>query len=344
MDLAQVCDEVRADDDGKRDLLLERDELMLRHGRLTFPHAAEHGYAEGLTPTSWATTQVCQRLNIPASYFKRCPPELQDEQFNYWIDHVGQNGHTHAPKAERWLLRTKDDGLRGVLTERYACLDNRDVLETLRPLIEPHYQVGWFALTDESFHLRLLDPKLAREVLPHDRLVAGVHLANSEVGKRAVTVDAMVYRLVCSNGLVRLVRGSSLMHQRHVSWSKPRFEVALRQAVHEALVHGVGFIERMSWATTMGVPDMDTALDQLGQRWGLSQTTTANVRQSLLDMPAGQQDTLYGLANAVTHAAQALPADDRYTLETLAGDLVEKGLPGLTSVTGNDARQEALPL
>ena len=344
MDLAQVMDEVRADDDGKRDLLLDRDALMLRHGRLTFPHADEHGCPDGLAPTSWASNQVCQRLNIPASYFKRCPAELQDEQFNYWIDHVGSNGHTHAPKAERWLLRTKDDALRGVLTERYACLDNRDVLNTLLPLIEPHYQVGWYALTEESFHLRLLDPRLAREVLPHDRLVAGVHLANSEVGKRAVTVDALVYRLVCSNGLVRLVRGSSLLHQRHVSWSKPRFEVALRQAVHEALVHGVGFIERMSWATGMAVPDMDATLTALGARWGLSQTTSEHVRQSLLDMPPEQHETLYGLVNAVTHAAQELPADARYDLEAHAGDLIERGLPGLTALVREEPRQEALPL
>jgi len=90
MDLDQVLDEVRADDDGKRDLLLDRDALMLRHGRLTFPHADEHGCPDGLAPTSWANTQVCQRLNIPASYFKRCPAELQDEQFNYWIDHVAR--------------------------------------------------------------------------------------------------------------------------------------------------------------------------------------------------------------------------------------------------------------
>lgn len=327
MDLDQVVDQVRADDDGKRDLLLDRDELLLRHGRVHFPQAAELYYPDGLAPSGWAVTQLCQRLNMPASYFKRCPEPLQDDQFNHWIEH----GERPKTRPERWLLRTRRENLRGVLTERYACLDNRDVLDTLRPLVEPQYQVGWFALSDESFHLRLIDPRLGREVLPHDRLVAGVHLANSEVGKRAVTVDAMVYRLVCSNGLVRLVSGGSLLYQRHVSWSKPRFEVALHQAVQAALVHGVGFIERMSWATQVPVPDMDTAIGTLGGRWSLSQTTTANVRQSLLGMPRDQQETLYGLVNAVTHAAQSLPADERYGLETLAGDLVEHGLPPLTA-------------
>lgn len=327
MELAQVLDEVHADDAGKRDLLLDRDELMLRHGRLCCPRAGGTEYAEGLTPTAWATTQLCQRLNMPSGYFKRCPTRLQDDQFNHWIEHA------ERPKRrpERWRLRVKDDTLRGVLTDRYVCLDNRDVLSTLLPMVEPRYEVGWFALTQESFHLRLTDPLLAREVLPNDRLVAGVHLANSEVGKRAVTVDAMVYRLVCSNGLVRLVHGGNLLYQRHLSWSKPRFESNLRQAVREALVHGVGFIERMSWATRVPVSDMDTAIGALSQRWSLSQATETDLRQSLLDMPTGQQETLYGLVNAVTHAAQKLPADDRYDLEALAGELVEKGLPRQTA-------------
>lgn len=175
MDLAQVVDEVRADDDGKRDLLLARDELLLRHGRLWFPRAAARDCPVGLAPTGWATTQLCQRLNIPTSYFKRCPEALRDDQFNHWIEHAERP----QSRPERWRLRTRGDTLRGVLTERYTCLDNRDVLSTLAPLVEPQYQIGWFALTEESFHLRLVDPRLAREVLPHDRLVAGVHLANS---------------------------------------------------------------------------------------------------------------------------------------------------------------------
>jgi len=315
MDLTEVLDRVRADDDGKADVVAERELLSLHDGRLYCPTAPVTG---GLALTGWATTQLCGRLGMPASYYKRCPPPLQDAQANHWL--------SQSDKPERWLLRTKENTLRGLLTERYSALDNGEVLATLAPLVDPHYRVGWFELSDESFHLRLVDPKLAREVLPHDRLVAGVHIANSEVGKRAVTVDALVWRLVCSNGLVRLVRGKSLLHQRHIAQSKPRFELALATAVREALIHGVGFIERLSWATKVPVPDVDDTLDALGRQWGLSAATVEAARTGLSDMPPDQHETLYGLVNGLTHAAQRLAPDDRYTLETLAGELVERGL------------------
>ena len=38
---------------------------------------------------------------------------------------------------------------------------------------------------------------------------------------------------------------------------------------------------------------------------------------------------MWGLANGLTQAAQALPADDRYGVEALAGRLIEHGPPRL---------------
>ncbi len=40
--------------------------------------------------------------------------------------------------------------------------------------------------------------------------------------------------------------------------------------------------------------------------------------------PAKEQDSVYGLVNAVTLAAQSLPPDDRYSLEALAATLLER--------------------
>ena len=62
-------------------------------------------------------------------------------------------------------------------------MDNADLLGTLVPLLEDRFEVRGIALTSESLHLRLVDPRYAREVLLDDRLLAGVHVANSEVGR-----------------------------------------------------------------------------------------------------------------------------------------------------------------
>jgi len=329
----QVRDEVRSDDAGKWDLVARREQLQFEGGALTVPLDDCGQHIERLTPTAWATTQFCQRLGIPASYFRKCPPQLQDAQGNYWIKNAPAGEETgrksRSDKPEHWLLRARYGVLRGVLSERYSRLDNEALLTSVQQVLEAassHFETSWFSLGDESLHLRLIDPTKRREALPDDGLMAGVHIANSEVGKRAVTVDAMVFRLVCSNGLIRLVKGKSLLYQRHIHLSQDRFAGALETAVGEALGAATSFMDQIAVATREPVKDVEEAIKRIAGNWNLSQGTEERVLQALLAERSSQQETLYGVVNAFTNAAQTLPADDRYDLEVLAGHLVEHGI------------------
>lgn len=329
---AEARDRIGDDDKGKWDVAVRRESLVLRDGSLTYPLDEDESEWERLTLTSWATTQMCQRLGIPTQYFKRCPAVLQDVQANYWLkcpddNGKGDNGHEQESDSTSpvWLLRAKHNRLRGVLSEKYSRLDNAALFDAVEPLVQTRFKVKWFELSDESMHLRLVDPALTREVLPDDRLMVGVHVANSEVGKRCVTVDSMVYRLVCSNGLVRLVKGKSLLHQRHIHVTEAKFEQALERAIGDALTTGAGFIERLSLATREPIGDMEGAIDSLSVLWNLSQPTRELVKLAVLGERPAQQETLYGLVNGFTNAAQRLPLDDRYHLEVMAGKLLEQG-------------------
>lgn len=340
MNFEEVQEQIQSDDMGKWDTLVNRAEVTMRDGKVVVPEAfgVDGDCPRQLFPTPWATTQLCQRLGIPTAYFKRCPPDLQDAQFNYWVKqavssnhngaHNGSNNGSTASQPEAWLMRARRDVLRSVLSDRYARMDNAPLLDCLEPLLGSRFQVGGFALTDESMHLRIVDPTVTREVLPDDQVMVGVHIANSEVGKRAVTVDALVYRLVCSNGLIRLVKGKSLLYQRHVFRSTERLKRALADAVGEAFNAADTFIERLMWATGQRIKDIDETVKRLVERWGLTQEFQEQVTMALLNEPYEQYETVYGLANAFTSVAQRLPADDRYRIEVLAGQLVERGLPG----------------
>jgi len=318
-----VRERTLTDDHDKWDVLADPRDMYLMDGRLSFQRPYASTQATSLRPGAWATGQMCRRLGIPTPYFRRCPPSLQDRQFNYWLHDAPASPDSGPHASDRWFLRCKGDALRGVLSERYSCLDNVDLMQSLEPALDSRYRVGWFALTEESFHLRLLDYRLAREVLPDDRLVAGIHVANSEVGRRAVTVDALVFRLVCTNGLIRLVRGASLMNRRHVALSRPQFEAGLHQAIRDALESGVDFMERLAAATTRPVQDVDSTIRRFSSQWSLSQATETNIRQALLTESSAQQETVYGVVNAVTNAAQSLPPDERYSLEALASTLLD---------------------
>jgi hypothetical protein len=267
--------------------------MRMQEGRLRFPRLYRADYPRGLAPTHWATTQLCQRLSIPTAYYRRCPLSLQDDQVNYWMHREAETAtNSRQEKPERWLLRAKEDSLRGILSERYAKMNNTDVFQSLEPLVQSQYEVTWLAITEETWHLRLVDPRLSRDVLPGDRVIAGLHIANSEVGKRSVTVDALVYRLVCQNGLVRLVKGRSLLHQRHVGVTAARLELAIGKAIKEAIVQGTGFMERMIWATREPLKDAEEAISMVGETWGLSDLVQAQVTTSLLQERRGQQETL----------------------------------------------------
>ena len=328
--LDELHRQIEQDDQHKWDLTVPRDRLALANGRLILPEEYAGEYPESLTLSPWATAQVCQRLGIPVPYFLRCSLPLRDAQFNHWAWSQDQEPDEDSQKLgspRPWLLRGNGESIRAVLSDRYAPLDNADLLGTLVPLLEGRFEVQGIALTSESLHLRLVDPRLAREVLPNDRLLAGVHIANSEVGRRSVTVDALVWRLVCLNGLVSLVKGRSLLRQRHISWDRPRFADALRVAVSEAAMAGAGLIDHLHAATREPVPDIEGVVRAIARQASLTQAVQEKVLSALRATPPPQQERLYGLVQALTFTAQSLPPDDRYDLEVTAGRLLDEGVP-----------------
>jgi hypothetical protein len=316
---------VEADDEGKWDTVANRNDLRLYDGLVSIP--AGEGSVYHLTPNSWAMTQFCQRLAMPTAYFKRCPMNLQSAQFNHWIREgmpEDKEGDTNPGEPVRWLLRAKEGDLRGVLSERYAKLDNHTVLDCLRAVVSDRFEVRWSAITEESFHLRLVDPTIGREVVRDDRLIVGIHIANSEVGRRAFTIDALVHRLVCANGMIRLVKGKSLLYRRHINLVPERFQDAVRTSIGEAVATSAAFIDQLHLSTHVQIGDPEAAIVELAAEAGLSQATQERMKLALSKERPEHQEKLYGLVNAATDAAQALSPDERYDLEVVAGRMVER--------------------
>lgn len=324
--LEEVRDHVQADSLGAWDTYASREELAFKDGQLAFEN--ESGVETRLTPTNWATGQLCSRLGIPAPYFRKCPPVLQDVQANYWLREADRLSETREAqdRSKKWMLRAKGETLRAVLSERYSPLDNGELLDALMPTLHARYRVDWFALADEGLHLRIVDPDRAREVLPDDELSVGIHISNSEVGLRSVTVDALIYRLVCKNGLIRLVKGKSLMRQRHVHLARPRLLASLEEAVASAWNEAEGFLGQMKRTTLMPVADVEGTIERLSERWHLSKPVQDDVLLSLRREPEKIQETVYGVVNALTNVAQRLPDEARYDMEVLAGHVAEQGV------------------
>jgi Domain of unknown function (DUF932) len=297
--IEEIRDKVHSDDLGKWDTIVKARSVVLNNGRVIFPQATADGYDMGLSLTAWATGQACTKLGIPAAYFRKCPQELQDSNWNHWASRVGEAGYltkSDQEAEEFWTLRAKGSTVRGVLSQKYTKLDNTQVMEALVPLVTgSEFRVGLSELTGESFHLRLIRPDLSRDALPKDKLMVAVHIANSEVGFRAVSVDAGVFRLVCANGLMRRVDGKSMLKQRHIHVSEDKFPELLRGAMQEAVTSAAGFLEQMVQSVRIRVPSPENAIELIAEEWNLPKQTQDYAKFALHGESGA--DTLYGLVS-----------------------------------------------
>lgn len=57
-------------------------------------------------------------------------------------------------------------------------------------------------ITDSRMYMKVVNTRLEAEVVPGDIVQAGVIISNSETGMGAVSIQPLVYRLVCSNGMI----------------------------------------------------------------------------------------------------------------------------------------------
>jgi len=144
-----------------------------------------------------ARRQLADKLKIPYAYFERMraeQPVLLDHNVNTWLQ----------SDDDRRMIRTLDGHVRAVLSDRYRRLDNYDLAESVLPILQqlPDVRFESVELTDTRMYLKCITPRLKVEMAPGDIVQAGVVISNSEVGQGTLSVQPLLFRLVCRNGLI----------------------------------------------------------------------------------------------------------------------------------------------
>jgi hypothetical protein len=261
-----------------------------------------------------AETQLLQRAGVPVAFFKRLPENLRWAVAN----HMVQNTLTERAA----LIRTvRGDTVRALLTEAYTPLDDVDVVAAVADILgDDDVTIEKLDFSDDATHLRILFPRQATEARAGDVITTGVHITNSETGYRAVHVDALVHRLVCTNGLVRAESGgrTTLRHTGQVDRLKDYMARAIRDARDNA--HRLAQEFRASVGRAVADPE------ELLRAYARDSDMTREQLQAALAAYALEPDrTLFGAVNAVTRAAQAEATfEDRYQLERLGAQLLDR--------------------
>lgn len=273
-----------------------------------------------------AHSQIGTALGIPKAYYDKMRaenPELLAENVNAWFN--------NEPKTR--MIRTLDGTARAFLSERYRRIDNYDLLSNVLPILRdiPELQYASNEVTDAGMYLKIVNKRLTKEVKPGDYVQSGLIITNSEVGMGTVTIRPLLYRLVCTNGMV-VNDIKTTTRRRHVGRGNQADDnfvlyasdtlladdhalmLKIRDTIHAALdeVHFTNLIDNMRQATevkitTSHIPEM---VQLAAPEFGFTKKEGEGILDHLI---RGGDLTMYGFANAVTRYAQDVGSYDRST-------------------------------
>ena len=358
--LPEVLAELQRQNKIKLDYVAPAQAFHLEDDGETFILKHNDGTRKAFNTTDLFHRQIGSTLEIPAKYYdamRKKKPELLARNVNAWFGDREQSymirslGYCSENDANNKAIATDADVIdvldaeiveaentktvigvaRALLSDRYRRIDNMEIAEAVLPLFagQEGIEVASSAVTSQRLYLKVVNHRLEQEVVPGDIVQAGVVISNSEVGLGAVSVQPLVYRLVCSNGLITNDFGERRTHigrtletvedTFHIystdtlEAENKAFMLKLRDATLSAIEETrfamiVGKLRESTEAKITG--HVQDVVELTSKTYGLNQ----GEQESILDyLVAGGDLSLYGLSNAVTRASQDVESYDRAT-------------------------------
>ncbi|MCD8110259.1 MAG: DUF945 domain-containing protein [Clostridiales bacterium] len=327
--LQEVMVELDRQSKAKRDYIGPGEGMRLREDGRTFElNHLISGEQEVFDTTQLFHRQVASTLGIPAKYYdvmQSQKPALLADNVNAWF----------ADRTNNYMVRSFKQGggrlARALLSERYRRIDNMEIATAVLPLFagSDEYEVMSCEVTENRLYLKIVNHRLETEVVPGDIVQAGIVISNSEVGLGSVSVKPLVYRLVCTNGMIVDDYGERKHHVgRQAKAVEDSFELYSDETME---AEDKAFLLKLRDITTaaveesrfrmvvgklqesVGVPitgAVQKVVELTSKTYGVNESEQEGILKYLIE---GGDLSLYGLSNAVTRASQDVESYDRAT-------------------------------
>ena len=321
----------------KADYLVDTRNLQLEtYGSDIYLHMYDN-HAEVLEPlqiNQTAHRQFGTHLKIPAAYYDRMlttHPELLAHNVNSWFQR----------EPSKRMLRTMGGTARAFLSNRYRRIDNLEIAQVVLPIIQEMEgaHIESCQITESRMYLKVVNTRLEAEVVPGDIVQAGVIISNSEVGLGSVCIQPLVYRLVCSNGMIITDAQTRRNHVGRTNETDESFQLyseetlmaedkafvlkiqdTVKAAVDEARFSQVIGMMKTAKQAAMNTQDVPGIVRLASREFHITDDESTGVLQHLIE---GNDLTLYGLSNAITRHSQDIENYDRATeLESIGYNIL----------------------
>jgi hypothetical protein len=309
MDWKSVSEKIVQDDQNKWDRKVSGQELRLSgSGVLELSNGDSAGKTYSLSEV--ATSQMCQKLEIPVKCYRRLSDEMKATVANYDIGRM--NGHSY-------LLRGKGEWIRAFLSAEYVAYNNSEIADTVQSLLgNGALSMKSFVLEETHMFLKIISDEIWDV---ESGLKAGIMIGNSEVGMGSVSVEPFVFRKPCTNDLI--VSQEKSFRHAHIHLTAYELTRRMAEAVSEGFSVASSMLDAFLKTREDPIQDPVETIRKIAEARKFSQKLTDEVVSSYL---VEQEANRFGVINAFTNAAQRLAPLQRIDMERFAGTLLEAPL------------------
>lgn len=286
---------------------------------------------EFYVPTEHALNQLAIKTDIGTWYANSLrenplkPGKEGDEASDYkytrdaqdaeTLVHVVKNGLRRLDQAKKFFFRLRDDGtMRAFLTERFAVIDNRWVMEQMRKIIPGGRFSHWKGDADNIYG-NVLVPDSIREEKDSD-YGGMLSLGNSEIGMRRLSAVPSVFRAICMNGCIwDQEKGKEIAKVHRGKINLEMLALQMKEGLNAQIPLVAVGIERFLKTRQYAWDGAEVSIKPVIAQLALDQKFDKKKASAVLKAWAVEKDnegySLFGLMNAVTRAGQTF--DDNNT-------------------------------
>ena len=264
----------------------------------------------GITP--YAFSQLCTKLGVPTQYMKKCIEvgfsPLVIDNINSWLGYFGH---------KKLLIRKYGEVSRGILSDKYSICDTPEILSVISQSgILKNMDLNSYVINPSRFHARFVGDKM--KIVGED-LFAGIQIDSSDVGRSKLDIKFLVYKQICTNGLVLPKEAGTVYEQKHIGIDPTKMVGTLKESFNSfstKVTDAISFIEK---AKDIRIKDTDSIIHMIKNGTKVGDEAVNDI----FDVASEHYDmSVWGIVNAITEVSQKYTLEHRIIMERYAGGLL----------------------
>lgn len=320
-----------------------REDVMVKAGQVVCTvnnDVMQFTTADGrsFTPTDHCLEQFSIRTKVPSSSVMRELRKIDgyDEQDADLMARLGNNALRRIDPDKEFRIRTYTDGTaRAFVTDKYAPIDNRWYLETLREFLPEGRFSHWRGDEDTIYGNILLPDSIMDYGQDDDTDYGGmVSVGNCEIGKRRITQTPSLFRAICMNGCIwGQTKGKDISKVHRGKIDLDSLKVLIAENIEYQLSILPDGIRKFLDTRTQSLNDANVkgVIAAVATDYKLTKKQATESLEQYLAHETHEQN-MFGVINAITRAGQVFDNDSWVRLDEVGGMLMDTSASRWTNI------------